>query len=159
MQPTDANVEPQSAEPCTQPADPICGAAFPPFTKAIACLAMAAVVASGVRAADQAGWPTLTVPGWLFLVTVVGVAVYGWWVVLTSTVCIDATSIRQTWLWHKQVKLAELSQLKLVQVPGLSWLLVPRLVVRAGAGITTFHAGSPAVLAAFRRLAYGGDGT
>ena len=157
MQPTDATVDDQPAQACAPQADPICGAAFPSLTKAIASLAMAAVVASGVRAADQAGWPSLTVPGWLFLITVVGVLVYGWWVVLTSTVCIDATSIRQTWLWSKQVKLAEMSQLKLVQVPGLSWLLVPRLVVRAGGGLTTFHAGTPALVSAFRRLAYGQD--
>ena len=102
MQPTDATVDDQPAQACAPQADPICGAAFPSLTKAIASLAMAAVVASGVRAADQAGWPSLT-------------------------------------------------------VPELRWLLVPRLVVRAGGGLTTFHAGTPALVSAFRRLAYGQD--
>lgn len=157
MLPPRSPTDTPSADPSDALAAPVCGPAFPPLTKAIASVVMAAVAAGGLRAADQNGWPGLTAPGWLFLGTVVAVVVYGWWVVLTSTVCIDATSIRQTWLWTKQVRLAEMSQLKLVQVPGLSWLLVPRLVVRAGGGLTTFHAGTPALVSAFRRLAYGQD--
>jgi hypothetical protein len=80
----------------------------------------------------------------------------GYWGILTSRTRIDGLSIRQTWIWPKQVALAELTQVKLIQVPGLSWLIAPRLVVRTGGlMLTTFHAADPSVLAAFRRLAYG----
>lgn len=80
----------------------------------------------------------------------------GYWGILTSRTRIDGVRIRQTWIWPKQVALAELTQVKLIQVPGLGWLIAPRLVVRTGGlMLTTFHAADPKVLAAFRRLAYG----
>ncbi len=39
---------------------------------------------------------------------------------------------RADWLWRKRVNIADITQVKLISVPGLSWLVVPRLVVRAG---------------------------
>jgi hypothetical protein len=74
---------------------------------------------------------------------------------MTSQTRFDGESIEQTWLWRKKVMLAEISQLKLIRVRGLEWLIVPRLVVRTGFGLTTFHAGDPAVLARFKLLAHG----
>ena len=67
----------------------------------------------------------------------------------------DGLAIEQTWLWRKKVRLADITQIKLISVPGLNWLVVPRLVVRTGFGLTTFHAGDPAVYSRFKLLAYG----
>lgn len=137
--------------------DVVCGPSFPITTKVLASLMVAAVLVWGVMAAQTVAWRQVPAANALFLAVVLAVVVYGYWVVLTSHVTVDAHTITQTWLWHKQVRLAEVSQCQLLHVPGLAWLLVPRLVVRAGMGVTTFHAGHPAVLARFRRLAYGGD--
>lgn len=80
----------------------------------------------------------------------------GYWGILSSQTSIDARAIRQTWLWEKRVLLADITQVKLIHVPGLSWLIAPRLVVRSGGlGTTTFHAADARVLSAFRKLAYG----
>lgn len=76
--------------------------------------------------------------------------------ILTSRTGIDGQTIHQRGLWSKEVRLADITQIKLIALPGLGWLIAPRLVVRAGGlTVTTFHAGDPRVLAAFRRLAYG----
>lgn len=137
--------------------DVVCGPSFPITTKVLASLMVAAVLVWGAMAAQTVSWADVPAANLLFLAAVLAVVVYGYWVVLTSHVTVDAHTITQTWLWHKQVRLAEVSQLRLLHVPGLAWLLVPRLVVRSGMGLTTFHAGHPAVLARFQRLAYGGD--
>lgn len=93
---------------------------------------------------------------WGFLVAVAAVVGSGYWGILTSRTSCDGQCIEQTWLWRKKVNIADITQVKLISVPGLSWLVVPRLVVRAGYGLTTFHAGDPAVHARFRLLARGG---
>lgn len=93
-----------------------------------------------------------------FLVAAVAVVASGYWGIMTSRTRIDATHIRQSWLWGKQVALADITQLKLIHVPMLAWIITPRLLVRTGSvGMTTFQAADPRVLAAFRRLAYGED--
>lgn len=90
-----------------------------------------------------------------FLLAVLAVVGSGYWGILTSRTRIDGEQIEQSWLWRKKVRIAEITQLKLISVPGLDWLIVPRLVVRTGYGLTTFHTGDPAVLARFRMLAHG----
>ncbi len=145
--------------PPPNPTETVCGPSFPMATRLLASLMVAAVLVWGVMAAQTVAWAEVATANALFLTAVLAVLLYGYWVVLTSHVTVDAHSISQTWLWHKQVRLAEVSQLKLLHVPGLAWLLVPRLVVRSGIGVTTFHAGHPAVLARFQRLAYGEDDT
>lgn len=106
-------------------------------------------VAAGVWAQSDANARTLAGLAVLLVAA-------GYWGILTSRTRIDGLSIRQTWVWPKQAALAELTQVKLIQVPGLNWLIAPRLVVRTGGlMLTTFHAADPQVLAAFRRLAYG----
>ncbi len=53
---------------------------------------------------------------------------YGW--ILASRTSIDATRIAQTWMWPKQARIDEIVQARFVHVPGLEWLVAPRLVVR-----------------------------
>ena len=91
----------------------------------------------------------------LFLLAVLVVIGTGYWGILTSRTRFDGQSIEQSWLWRKRVELAEITQVKLIRVPGMAWLIVPRLVVRTSFGLTTFHAGDAAVLEQFRRLAHG----
>lgn len=142
------------------------GAAFevvsgPSFPVAVKALATLLVLGLLVFAAMAPGGPTgeqtqaLTVGEIGFLLAVVLVIGSGYWGILTSRTSFDGEHIEQTWLWHKKVNIAEITQVKLVRVPGLDWLVVPRLVVRTGYGLTTFQTGDPAVLWRFRLLAHG----
>lgn len=135
----------------------VSGPSFPMAVKALATvlvvlLEVAAVMAlinspTGVR------MPTLSES--VFLLVVCAVIAASYWGILTSRTTCDAEFIEQTWLWRKKVRIAEITQIKLIQIPGLEALVVPRLVVRTGFVLTTFQAGDPAVLERFRLLAYG----
>lgn len=132
------------------------GPSFPLAVKFAATLLVAGTLSWGLSAAESTAWRGLGAQGWLFLALVAAVIGSGYWGILTSRTRIDEREIRQTWLWQKAVALADITQIKLIQVRGFEAIMVPRLVVRSrGLGLTTFQAGSPAVVAAFRRLAYG----
>lgn len=146
--------------PAVDPAAPAIerqeGPSFSPLMKTLA----SALVGGLLLAAAAAAFSGATILPWhgggWFVGVVALVVVTGYWGILTSRTGIDGEYVWQTWLWRKQVRLAEVTQLKLIMVPGLSWLVAPRLVVRCGMlNITTFHTADAHVLAAFRRLAYG----
>lgn len=134
----------------------------PSFPRAVKGLATGLVVALLVFAAMALTGPAgeaarpLAAGDIGFVVAAALVIGSGYWGILTSRTSIDGQHIEQTWLWHKKVAIADITQVKLVRLPGLDWLVVPRLVVRTGYGLTTFQTGDPAVLARFRLLAHGG---
>ena len=138
------------------PAKHIEGNSFSPALKMLATCSMLVLGYSAWRALDMGAWVQLDESAQVFIGLAMMLLAGGYWGILTSRTSIDGQCIRQTWLWHKEVRLADLTQVKLILVPGLSWLIAPRLVVRAGGlMLTTFHVADPAVLAAFKRLAYG----
>lgn len=98
--------------------------------------------------------PTATDIGFLLAVAIVTGCSY--WSILTSRTSIDGQHIAQTWLWHEKVAIADITQVKLVRVQRLDWLVVPLLVVRAGYGLTTFQTGGTTVHSQFRLLPHGG---
>jgi hypothetical protein len=133
------------------------GPSFPLAVKVLATVLVAALALQGWQVIGQQPWRQLGWPAGLFLLSALVVIASGYWGILTSRTSIDGRCIRQSWLWPKEVVLADITQVKLLHVPGLSWLMVPRLVVRSGSmNLTTFHAADPQVLAALRLLAYGG---
>lgn len=82
------------------------------------------------------------------------VVLAGYYGMMIGRTRVDADTIRQSWLWTKRVDLTDVTHIKLVVIPGLTWLIVPRLIVRTkGWGVTTFQAGDARVVAAFRQLA------
>jgi hypothetical protein len=154
----------RSARPVTTPDDESGllraeGPSFPLMAKILATAFVLALLVLGVQFMQQHQGPDvqtgLTAGQWGFLAAVGVVIGAGYWGILTSRTRITEESIEQTWLWRKHVALKDITQVKLVRVPGLEALIVPRLVVRSGWGLTTFQTGDPAVLALFRRLAHG----
>lgn len=136
----------------------VSGPSFPMAVKALATMLVIALVAFGAMSLiSPAGEPAtlLSARDIGFLAALALVIGSGYWGILTSRTSIDGERIEQTWLWHKSVDIADITQLKLVRVPGLDWLVVPRLVIRTGFGLTTFQTGDPAVLSRFRLLAHG----
>lgn len=70
------------------------------------------------------------------------------WYILTGKTTIDAKGIRQDWLFPKDFSWHEIARARLVRMP-----LVPRLVLMTPRGpLKAVHAGSPALLAAFREI-------
>lgn len=141
-----------------RPFAPVAGPSFPPAVKALATALMVALIVFGMLAVvgqTAAQSRTITAAELAFLLAVGAVIASGYWGIMTSRTSCDFESIEQTWLWRKKVRLDDITQVKLICLDSLSWLIVPRLVVRSGYGLTTFHAGDPDVLARFRLLAYG----
>ncbi len=136
--------------------DRVEGAAFPLAVKGLASVLVAALVFWGVQAFDRltgAGWST---PAALFIGITLGVIGLCYYWILRSRTAIDASCIRQSWLWPKQVALADITQAKFIYVPYLHWLIAPRLIVRArGRGLFVFHAADQQVLQRFAHLSLG----
>jgi hypothetical protein len=131
------------------------GPAFPAPVKALATILVLTLALWGAMVLADPGASLPDREGWAFLCAACAVVAFGYGHILFSRTRFDGRGITQSGLWRKHVALSEITQLKLICVPGLTWLIVPRLVVRADFGLTNFCAGDPAVLAQFRRLAYG----
>lgn len=150
---SDASLPP--ATPSSAP-DRVEGASFSPVMKLASSVCMLLLAYWAWRALGQGAWPQWSGPARVFMGLVMLAIAAGYWGILTSRTSIDRHSIRQSWIWHKEVRLADITRLKLIYLPGLSWLIAPRLLVRAGGlSMTTFHAADAQVLLAFKRLAYG----
>lgn len=142
--------------PLLDPA-PVEGPSFPPTVKGLATVLVVGLLVLGWQVVGRRPWDHVEGPAGLFLLAATAVIASGYWGILTSRTRIDGRCIRQSWLWPKEVALADITQVKLLEVAALSWLVVPRLVVRSGnMNLTTFHTADPQVLAALRLLAYGG---
>lgn len=134
------------------------GPAFPVLLRVLASVLVLSLVVSGLSLLLQGHGRGLSGEAWGLLVAALLVVGCGFWAILVSRTRIDGTHIRQRWLWRKEVALADITQLKLILVPGLSWLVVPRLLVRVrGMALpTTFQLGNAELVSACRKLAYGG---
>ena len=156
--PTDAHGA-RDVEPAAPPvAGEACGPSFPLLVKLLASVLMlllAGAVGRALTAPQHVPPGALGAGEWAFLVAVAAVIVSGYWGILTSRTSCGPERIAQTWLWRKKVDIAAITQVKLIHVRGLAWLIVPRLIVRTGDGLTTFQTADRAVLRRFEQLAHG----
>jgi hypothetical protein len=73
--------------------------------------------------------------------------------VLRGKTTLTAKGLEQTWIWDKKVELRDLAYAKLIRVPGLDWLVAPRLYVRTLMGkFTVIYASDPHMVEEFKRL-------
>ena len=97
------------------------------------------------------GVPAATGVAWV--VAALALMTYTWWHIITSRTELDARSLRQSWIWNKELDLRELAYVKLIRVPGLDWLIAPRLYARTLLGrFAVFYAADPRMLDEFIRL-------
>jgi hypothetical protein len=121
--------------------------------KAIATLTVAALAYWGLQVVPELSAANWTMSSALTLLAGLLVVGLGYYWIMVSRTGIDGTHIRQTWMWRKQVALADIAHIKFVYVPGMAWLVAPRLVVRArGRGVVVFHVADKRVLAKFVHL-------
>jgi hypothetical protein len=79
---------------------------------------------------------------------------YTLWHMWRSVTTLDAQRIHQRWVWDKSFELRDLAYAKLIRVPGLDWLIAPRLYLRTVMGkFAVFYAADPTMIAEFARLA------
>ena len=75
------------------------------------------------------------------------------WAIERSQTRLTAEQLFQSWLWDKKMPICELAYAKLIRVPGLDWLIAPRLYVRNLSGkFTVIYCADAAVLQDMRRL-------
>ena len=97
----------------------------------------------GLSTAAALGWP----------IAALAVMGYTWWHIQTSKTSVDSQALLQTWMWNKKMELRELAYAKLIRVPGLDWLIAPRLYVRTLLGkFAVFYCADPVMLKEFERL-------
>ena len=134
------------------------GPAYSRPAKVIATLLVGALVVAAARNAGVlagAAWPAAAAKASLAVIAIAVAICYYW--ILVSRTSVDATHIAQSWRWPKHVRLADITQAKFIYLPGLSWIVAPRLVVQARGhrSAMVFPAAGPEVLAEFARLSLG----
>lgn len=135
------------------------GPSFPRAARIVATFLLVMLGVVGVHAAGVEGWDRVGSSQWLLSGLALFAIGLGWWHVQTCRTRIADGKIGHSAPWGRTIELSEITQVKLIRVPGLSALIVPRLVVRTrGSGTTTFHAGDARLVAAFRLLAHGDGG-
>jgi hypothetical protein len=132
----------------------------PAFSKLFKLLALLIVAASGSwmyqlwstgRLAPNASFSPAN--GLIWLLCGLVLMVFTVASIYRSKTTLTESSLKQTWLWDKEVMLAELVYAKLIRVRGFDWLIAPRLYVRTMMGkFTVFYASSPAMITEFERL-------
>ncbi len=147
MQPPAEGQQPLSAE----------GMAFPLVTRVLATALVGWTAYWGLRsggALAATDWNTTALAVFIgALLLVLWVLAWMW----RSRTGVDAQGIHQTWIWNKRVAWADIAQAKLIAIPGLEWLIAPRLMVRARVGgVMVFHSADRLVLASF--ASYAGTG-
>ena len=102
-----------------------------------------ALVPAGSSTAASLGWPAAAL----------ALMIYTWWHIVTSRTTLTPDHLHQSWIWDKKTELRELAYAKLIRVPGLDWLIAPRLYVRTLLGkFAVYYAADRRMLAEYERL-------
>ncbi|QHI96578.1 hypothetical protein GT347_00330 [Xylophilus rhododendri] len=92
-------------------------------------------------------------PGMVWVVAGLAMMAWTWVCVLRSRTVIDGLVLQQRWIWNKRLALGELAYCKVIRMPGLDWLVAPRLYARTLSGkFLVFYGATPALVAEFSRL-------
>jgi hypothetical protein len=91
--------------------------------------------------------------GVVWLIAGLVLMAWTWWNILRSRTRISSEGLHQSWIWNKQLAFDDLAYGKLIRVPGLDWLIAPRLYVRTLMGkFDVFYGATPALISEFERL-------
>lgn len=73
--------------------------------------------------------------------------------VFRSVTTITATHLKQSWIWDKEMLIADIAYAKLIRLRGFEWLIAPRLYARTHGGkFASFYASTPDVLQHFEMI-------
>ena len=132
------------------------GPAFTPTVKALATVMMGVLAVNAWQALPLMIARPGTTPTVLLMLALLAVLLLCYVWMLISRTRVTETHIRQTWIKDKEIALADITQIKLIHVPRLSWLIASRLIVRTRMpGSRVFYTADPQVLGVFRQLVNG----
>lgn len=134
----------------TEPGTTLESPAFPRLSRWLAVALIVMLALAALRASPQLLSASWTLNSLLLMLGAgLTIAWLGYWIVFSRTRLEDQTLV-QTWIWTKRTRVDEVAQLKLVFVPGLVWLVAPRLLVRQRSGaVLWFQAADVQLLRAF----------
>lgn len=125
-------------------------AAFPAFIRAGSVTLLVALAVAGWRS-----WPEMRAATWsnsslaIMCVAIACILWCSYWLMHSRT-RLDGDLLRQTWMWPKQIRAADVVHMKLVHWSAIDWLIAPRLLVRQrGGGVTWFYAADGRLLRRF----------
>jgi hypothetical protein len=73
--------------------------------------------------------------------------------VFRSETSVTNSLLRQSWIWDKEMPVADLAYVKLIRLRGFDWLIAPRLYARSHSGkFTSFYAANAEVLKQFEQI-------
>jgi hypothetical protein len=73
--------------------------------------------------------------------------------VFRSVTSVSSSHIKQSWIWDKEMLVADLAYVKLIRLKGFDWLIAPRLYARTHGGkFASFYTANSAVLQQFELL-------
>jgi hypothetical protein len=91
--------------------------------------------------------------GLIWALSALALLLYTLWCILTSVTTLTHSTIEQTFVWNKKLELRELAYVKLIRVPGLDWLIAPRLYCRTLLGkFAVFYTADAHMIGEFERL-------
>jgi len=131
------------------------GPAFTALIKLLASVLVGALIVWGARASRLMDWQAFSLSAGLVWGAALAIVLVVYYWILKSRTSIKNGVIEQTWVWKKQVQIAEIRQAKFIYFPALTWLIAPRLVVRVGPIMSVFYAAHPDVQRAFAALMHG----
>ena len=152
---TSANLTPSAAVPSEAKPLEAEGPAFTALIKLLASVLVGALIVWGARASRLMDWQAFSLSAGLVWAAALAIVLVVYYWILKSRTSIKNGMIEQTWVWKKQVSIADIRQAKFIYLPALSWLIAPRLVVRTGPIMTVFYTAHPDVQRAFAALMLG----
>jgi hypothetical protein len=73
--------------------------------------------------------------------------------VFRSETSITADHLRQSWIWDKEMQVADLAYVKLIRLRGFDWLIAPRLYARTHNGkFASFYSANTEVIEQFEKI-------
>lgn len=151
---TDAAIS-KSAATSSASVESASGPAFPVLIKASSTLLVIGLLYWGAGVLGEIVWADVSTSAGILYGSALLITLTVWLWILRSRTSISHETIEQTWLWHKRVLIKDITQAKFIYVPYLSWLIAPRLIVRAGIGLNVFYSADPTVQRLFALLVRG----
>ncbi len=131
------------------PDGPAEGAAFPVLVRVLATVLVAWTVRWGWQSRELMASVSWSWAGLALMAAALAMVLWCLVWIWRSRIRVDGDGLSQSWMWDKQVRWEDITQVRLVEVPGLSAVIAPRLVVRARgtAFVQVFYLGNRRVLA------------
>jgi len=131
----------------------VSGQAFSLSFRVLTVALVAGAAAWGLSLWHSGMLGTKTATGGLWLLSALVLMGITAFYILRSHTSLSAIHLRQSWIWDKEMQVAEFAYAKLIRVRGLEWLIAPRLYVRSQGGkFATFYGSTPEVLTQFEHL-------